>query len=67
MIDLRIIYTAGSPIAFLRPETARARIWLSDHVKGRRLSSSAIIDASSLLPLIAAMQTDKLNLHWQER
>ena len=66
MIDLRIIYKRGKKIAFIRPMTAQGRNWLSDHVKGRRVNNSAMVETEELLPLIAKMQAAELVIYWDQ-
>jgi hypothetical protein len=67
IIDLRITYKRGAPIAYLRPLTIQGRNWVWDNLKAARyVGSNAIVDAEALLPLIERMTADKLVLHWQE-
>jgi hypothetical protein len=53
IIDLRIIYQKGAPIAYVRPLTIQGRRWLWNHVKYPYAGSNAIVDA------------DELTIHWQ--
>ena len=65
VIDLRIIYKKGAPIAYVRPLTAQGRHWLWDHVKYPYAGSNAIVDAEQLLVLIRQIDADQLAIHWQ--
>ena len=65
VIDLRIIYEKGAPIAYIRPLTIQGRHWLWNHVKYPYSGSNAIVDAEQLLALIQQMDADELTIHWQ--
>ena len=65
IIDLRIIYQKGAPIAYIRPLTIQGRHWLWDHVKYPYSGSNAIVDAEQLLLLIQQMDAHGLAIHWQ--
>jgi hypothetical protein len=52
IIDLRITYRRGAPIAYLRPLTAQGRRWIWNHIKGRSyVGSNAVVDVEQLLAL----------------
>ena len=51
IVDLRIIYQKGAPIAYIRPLTIQGRRWLWNHVKYPYAESNAIVDADQLLAL----------------
>jgi hypothetical protein len=65
IIDLRIIYQKGAPIAYVRPLTIQGRCWLWNHVKYPCVGSNAIVDAEQLLELIQQVNADELTIHWQ--
>jgi hypothetical protein len=65
IIDLRISYQKGAPIAYIRPLTTQGRHWLWDHVKYPYVGSNAIVDAEQLLELIQRIDADELTIHWQ--
>ena len=65
IIDLRIIYQKGAPIAYVRPLTIQGRRWLWNHVKYPYAGSNAIVDAEHLLELIQQVNADELTIHWQ--
>ena len=65
IIDLRISYQKGAPIAFVRPLTTQGLHWLWDHVKYPYVGSNAIVHAEHLLELIQRMDADELTIHWQ--
>ena len=65
IIDLRISYHKGAPIAYIRPLTTHGCHWLWDHVKYPYAGSNAIVDAEQLLELIQRMDADELTIHWQ--
>jgi hypothetical protein len=65
IIDLRIIYEKGAPIAYVRPLTIQGRRWLWNHVKYPYAGSNAIVDAEQLLELLQRMDADELTIHWQ--
>ena len=65
IIDLRIIYQKGAPIASVRPLTIQGRRWLWNHVKYPYAGSNAIVDAEQLLELIQRVDADELTIHWQ--
>jgi len=65
IVDLRINYQKGAPIAYIRPVTTRGRRWLWDHVGYPYSGSNAIVDPEQLLELIQRMDADELTIHWQ--
>ena len=65
IIDLRIIYEKGAPIAYVRPLTIQGRRRLWNHVKYPYSGSNAIVDAERLLLLIQQMVATELKIHWQ--
>ena len=65
IIDLRISYQKGEPIAYIPPITTHGRHWLWDHVKYPYVGSNAIVDAEQLLALLQRMEADELTIHWQ--
>ena len=65
IIDLRIIYQKGAPIAYVRPLTIQGRRWLWNHVKYPYAGSNAIVEAEQLLELIQQVDADELTIHWQ--
>jgi hypothetical protein len=65
IIDLRIIYQKGAPIAYVRPLTIQGRRWLWNHVKYPYAGANAIVDAEQLLELIQQVNADELTIHWQ--
>ena len=65
VIDLRISYQKGAPIAYIRPLTRQGSHWLWDHVKYPYVGSNAIVHAEQLLELIQRMKVDELAIHWQ--
>jgi hypothetical protein len=65
IIDLRISYQKGAPIAYIRPLPTHGRHWLWDHVKYPYVGSNAIVDAEQLLALLQRMEADELTIHWQ--
>jgi hypothetical protein len=65
IIDLRISYQKGAPIAYIRPLTTQGRHWLWDHVKNPYVGLNAIVDADQLLALLQRMDADELTIHWQ--
>ena len=65
IVDLRIIYQKGAPIAYIRPLTIHGRRWLWNHVKYPYSGSNAIVDAERLLLLIQQMVATELKIHWQ--
>ena len=65
IIDLRISYQKGAPIAYIRPLTTQGRQWLWDNVRYPYSGSNAIVDAEQLLELIERMDADELTVHWQ--
>lgn len=65
IIDLRIIYEKGAPIAYVRPLTIQGRRWLWNHVKYPYAGSNAIVDPERLLELLQRMDADELTIHWQ--
>jgi hypothetical protein len=65
IIDLRIIYEKGAPIAYVLPLTIHGRRWLWNHVKYPHAGSNAIVDAERLLELLQRMDADELTIHWQ--
>jgi hypothetical protein len=65
MFDIYISYTPGESVAFLTPRTARGRLFLSDHVDGRRLNNSAMTESvEELLALIALMSELGISANW---
>jgi hypothetical protein len=52
IVNLRIIYQKGAPIAYIRTLTIQGRHWLWNHVKYPYSGSNAIVDAEQLLLLI---------------
>jgi hypothetical protein len=65
IIDLRIIYEKGAPIAYVRPLTIQGRRWLWNRVKYPYAGSNAVVDAEQLLELLQRMDADELTIHWQ--
>jgi hypothetical protein len=65
IIDLRIIYEKGAPIAYVRPLTIHGRCWLWNHVKYPYAGSNAIVDAEQLLELLQRMDANQLTILWQ--
>jgi hypothetical protein len=65
IIDLRISYQKGAPIAYIRPLTTQGRHWLWDHVNCPYVGSNAIIDAEQLLALLEHINPDELTIRWQ--
>jgi hypothetical protein len=65
IIDLRIQYQKGAPIAYIRPITSRDRRWLWDHAKYPCAGSNAIVDAERLLALLQRIDADEETIHWQ--
>jgi len=64
IIDLRITYQKGAPIAYVRPLTIHGRSWLWNHVK-YPYAGSTIVDPERLLELLQRMDADELPIHWQ--
>lgn len=62
IIDLRIIYEKGAPIAYVQPLTIQGRRWLWNHVKYPYAGSNAIVDAEKLLALLHRTDADKLTI-----
>ena len=60
IVDLRIIYQKGAPIAYIRPLTIQERRWLWNHVKYPYSGSNAIVDAEQLLLLVQQMDADRV-------
>jgi hypothetical protein len=65
IIDLRIIYEKGAPIAYVQPLTIQGRRWLWNHVKYPYAGSNAIVDAEHLLTPIQGMDAQGLAIYWQ--
>ena len=65
IVDLRIIYQKGAPIAYVRALTTLVRRWLWDHVKYPYAGSNAIVHIKQLPELIQRMDADELTIHWQ--
>ena len=65
IIDLRISYQEGAPIAYIWRLTTQGRHWLWDHVSLPYVGLNAIVDADQLLALDQGMDADELTIHWQ--
>ena len=65
IIDLRISYQKGAPIAYIQSLTTQGRHWLWDHFKYPYAGPNAIVHAEQLLELIQQMDADQLTIHWQ--
>jgi hypothetical protein len=66
IVDLRIIYQKGAPIAYIRPATIQGPPPLameSSQVSVLRIEP--IVDAEQLLLLIRGMDAHGLAIHWQ--
>jgi hypothetical protein len=56
IIDLRIIYQKGAPIAYVRLLTIQGRRWLWNHVKYPYAGSNAIVDAGRIDDSLAVLK-----------
>ena len=65
IIDLRISYQTGAPIAYLRPLTMRGRHWLWDRVKYPYVGLDAIVEAEQLLTLLQGIGAQEVTIHWK--
>jgi hypothetical protein len=65
IIDLRISYQKGAPIAYVRPLTTQGRHWLWDHVKYPYAGSNAIVSAEELFAVLQGMGAEEVTIHWQ--
>jgi hypothetical protein len=66
MHDLTIIFTPGDVLAYAKSGTIAGRNFLSDHVRGRKIFGSHLVDTEDLLPLLEKGMRAGLSIFWKK-